>query len=70
MDDNGGMTRIAIVGGGPAGYEAALVAVLVTTGLPAGAALSAVLLFRAVTFWAPVPVGLLLAPGLRRCRAL
>lgn len=50
--------------------EAALVAVLVTTGLPAGAALSAVLLFRAVTFWAPVPVGLLMAPGLRRCRAL
>jgi pyruvate/2-oxoglutarate dehydrogenase complex dihydrolipoamide dehydrogenase (E3) component len=27
VPDNGGMTRIAIVGGGPAGYEAALVAV-------------------------------------------
>ena len=27
MTDNGRMTRIAIVGGGPAGYEAALVAV-------------------------------------------
>jgi uncharacterized membrane protein YbhN (UPF0104 family) len=50
--------------------EAALVAVLVTTGLPPGAALSAVLVFRAVTFWAPVPLGLLIAPGLRRRRAL
>jgi uncharacterized membrane protein YbhN (UPF0104 family) len=40
------------------------------TGLAAAPALSAVLLFRAVTFWAPVPLGLLLAPGLRRRRAL
>lgn len=50
--------------------EAALVAMLVATGLAAGPALSAVLLFRAVTFWAPVPVGLLLARGLRHRRAI
>jgi uncharacterized membrane protein YbhN (UPF0104 family) len=50
--------------------EAALVTVLMATGLAAAPALSAVLLFRAVTFWAPVPLGLLLAPGLRRRRAL
>jgi uncharacterized membrane protein YbhN (UPF0104 family) len=50
--------------------EAALVGVLVATGLAAGPALSAVLLFRAVTFWAPVPFGVLMARGLRRRRAL
>jgi uncharacterized protein (TIRG00374 family) len=50
--------------------EAALVAMLVATGLTAGPALSAVLLFRAITFWAPVPVGLLLARGLRHRHAL
>jgi uncharacterized membrane protein YbhN (UPF0104 family) len=50
--------------------EAALTGMLVAAGLAAGPALSAVLLFRAVTFWAPVPVGLLLARGLRRRRSL
>lgn len=50
--------------------EAALVGMLVAAGLAAGPALSAVLLFRAITFWAPVPVGLLLARGLRRRRSL
>ncbi len=50
--------------------EAALVGMLVATGLAAGPALSAVLLFRAVTFWAPVPFGLLMARGLRRRSAL
>ena len=50
--------------------DAALVAMLVATGLTAGPALSAVLLFRAVTFWAPVPVGLLFARGLRHRHAL
>jgi len=50
--------------------EAALVGMLVAAGLAAGPALSAVLLFRAITFWAPVPFGLLMARGLRRRSAL
>ncbi|MEW2353969.1 lysylphosphatidylglycerol synthase domain-containing protein [Spirillospora sp. NPDC029432] len=45
--------------GGVGSTEAALVAALAAVGITAGTALQAVLLFRAVTFWAPVPVGLL-----------
>jgi glycosyltransferase 2 family protein len=44
--------------GGIGAVEAALSAGLTTAGLkPAAVAISAVLLFRAVTFWLPVPVG-------------
>jgi uncharacterized membrane protein YbhN (UPF0104 family) len=52
----------------PAGIgstEAALVAVLVAIGINAAAALQAVVLFRLITFWAPVPIGLLTARPLK-----
>ncbi|MGP4028348.1 lysylphosphatidylglycerol synthase transmembrane domain-containing protein [Actinomadura sp. 3N407] len=52
--------------GGVGSTEAALVAALVALGIAAGPALHAVLLFRAVTFWAPVPLGLLTCRTLRR----
>ncbi|SEG80475.1 Uncharacterized membrane protein YbhN, UPF0104 family [Thermomonospora echinospora] len=51
--------------GGVGGTEAALVAALTALGVAAGPALQAVLLFRAVTYWAPVPVGLVTARALR-----
>jgi glycosyltransferase 2 family protein len=43
--------------GGLGAVEAALSAGLTATGLPGAAAVSAVLLFRLLTFWLPVPVG-------------
>jgi glycosyltransferase 2 family protein len=43
--------------GGLGAVEAALSAGLTAAGLPGAAAVSAVLLFRLVTFWLPVPVG-------------
>ncbi|WP_242906969.1 lysylphosphatidylglycerol synthase transmembrane domain-containing protein [Actinomadura terrae] len=52
--------------GGVGSTEAALVAALAALGIPAGPALQAVLLFRGITFWAPVPVGLLACRTLRR----
>ncbi|MEU8802267.1 lysylphosphatidylglycerol synthase domain-containing protein [Spirillospora sp. NPDC048819] len=52
--------------GGVGSTEAALVAALAALGIAAGPALHAVLLFRAVTFWAPVPLGLLACRTLRR----
>lgn len=52
--------------GGVGPTETALVAALAALGVEAGPALQAVLLFRAVTFWAPVPVGLLACRTLRR----
>lgn len=52
--------------GGVGPTETALVAALVALGIEAGPALHAVLLFRAVTFWAPVPIGLLSYRTLRR----
>ncbi|MBW8485620.1 lysylphosphatidylglycerol synthase transmembrane domain-containing protein [Actinomadura parmotrematis] len=54
------------VPGGVGSTEAALTAALAGLGVAAGPALQAVLLFRLVTFWAPVPVGLLAARTLRR----
>ncbi|MDL4820801.1 lysylphosphatidylglycerol synthase transmembrane domain-containing protein [Actinomadura opuntiae] len=45
--------------GGIGSTEAALVATLTALGVPGGPALQTVLVFRATTFWAPVPVGLL-----------
>ncbi|MFG2091119.1 YbhN family protein [Spirillospora sp. NPDC048824] len=52
--------------GGVGSTEAALVAALAALGIAAGPALYAVLLFRAVTFWAPVPLGLMACRTLRR----
>jgi uncharacterized membrane protein YbhN (UPF0104 family) len=50
--------------------EAALVAALVAAHIRAGDAVQAVLTFRLVTFWAPVPLGVLAAHTLRKRRAL
>ena len=44
-------------GSGLGAVEAALSAGLSAAGLPGGTAISAVLLFRTLTFWLPVPVG-------------
>jgi uncharacterized membrane protein YbhN (UPF0104 family) len=52
--------------GGLGSTEAALVGTLAAVGIGAGTALQAVLLFRAITYWAPVPVGLLTWRTLRR----
>jgi uncharacterized membrane protein YbhN (UPF0104 family) len=57
----------------PAGVgatEAALVAVLVAGRMPLASAISSVLLFRVVTFWAPAVAGLVLARRLRRLAVL
>ena len=43
--------------GGLGAVEAALSAGLIAVGLPGATAISAVLLFRTLTFWLPVPVG-------------
>jgi glycosyltransferase 2 family protein len=43
--------------GGLGAVEAALTAGLTAAGLPGAAAVSAVLLFRLLTFWLPVPFG-------------
>jgi uncharacterized protein (TIRG00374 family) len=43
--------------GGLGAVEAALSAGLTAAGLPGATAISAVLLFRTLTFWLPVPVG-------------
>jgi len=43
--------------GGLGGVEAALTAGLTAAGLPGAVAVSAVLLFRLITFWLPVPFG-------------
>lgn len=52
--------------GGIGSTEAALVAALAALDIGTGPALHAVLLFRAVTFWAPVPLGILACRTLRR----
>ncbi|WP_187438385.1 lysylphosphatidylglycerol synthase transmembrane domain-containing protein [Actinomadura decatromicini] len=52
--------------GGFGSTEAALVAGLAALGVATAPALHAVLVFRAITFWAPVPVGLLTCRTLRR----
>ncbi|HXZ69445.1 MAG TPA: lysylphosphatidylglycerol synthase transmembrane domain-containing protein, partial [Streptosporangiaceae bacterium] len=43
--------------GGLGAVEAALSAALTAAGLPGATSVSAVLLFRAITFWLPIPVG-------------
>jgi uncharacterized membrane protein YbhN (UPF0104 family) len=49
--------------------EAGLIAALGGAEVSAGHALQAVVLFRAITYWAPVPVGLFATRALRRSRA-
>jgi glycosyltransferase 2 family protein len=56
--------------GGIGGVEAALTAGLTTTGIPGAVAVSAVLLFRLVTFWLPVPVGWIALNYLERKHAI
>jgi uncharacterized membrane protein YbhN (UPF0104 family) len=51
------------------GSEAALIAALCGAEVSPGHALQAVVLFRAITYWAPVPVGLLATRALRRSQA-
>ncbi|MCP2337656.1 lysylphosphatidylglycerol synthase transmembrane domain-containing protein [Actinomadura rupiterrae] len=55
---------------GTGANEAALIGALVATGIAGTAAVQGVLLFRAVTFWAPVPFGVVAARRLRRSHAL
>lgn len=52
--------------GGVGGVEGAMVAGLVATGLSADVAVPAVLLFRLVTFWLPMPLGAVALVWLRR----
>jgi uncharacterized protein (TIRG00374 family) len=56
--------------GGLGAVEVALSAGLTATGLGNGTALSAVLLFRLLTFWLPVPVGWVAFTYLQRKQAL
>ena len=56
--------------GGIGGVEAALTAGLTAAGVPGTAAVSAVLLFRLLTFWLPVPFGWVALNYLERQQAL
>jgi glycosyltransferase 2 family protein len=56
--------------GGLGGVEAALTAGLTAAGLPGAVAVSAVLLFRLLTFWLPVPFGWAALSYLERKQAL
>ena len=56
--------------GGLGGVEAALTAGLTAAGLPGAIAVSAVLLFRLLTFWLPVPFGWAALSFLERHQAL
>ena len=56
--------------GGLGGVEAALTAGLTAAGLPGAVAVSAVLLFRLLTFWLPVPFGWAAMSYLEREQAL
>ena len=56
--------------GGLGGVEAALTAGLTAAGVPGAAAVSAVLLFRLLTFWIPVPFGWAALNFLERKQAL
>jgi uncharacterized membrane protein YbhN (UPF0104 family) len=52
--------------GGLGAVEAALIGGLTATGVPVEAGLTAVLAFRAVTFWLPAPIGWVAFVGLQR----
>jgi uncharacterized protein (TIRG00374 family) len=65
-----GLTQVAAVlpltPGGLAVVEGSLTALLIAYGMPSGNAVAATLLYRAVGFWAPVPVGWVLYVVLTR----
>ena len=61
---------VAPTPGGLGAVEAALVAGLTATGLPATVALSAALLYRTVTFWFPTIPGWLSFQYLQRAEAI
>jgi uncharacterized membrane protein YbhN (UPF0104 family) len=50
--------------------ELALIAALVLAGYTSGSALVAVVVFRVVTYWLPLPVGVWMGHRLRRTRLL
>lgn len=56
--------------GGLGAVEAALTAGLTAAGVPAGEAFAAVILFRLVSFWLPIPVGWVAWTRLQRAGAL
>ncbi len=56
--------------GGLGAVEAALTAGLTAAGVPAGEAFSAVILFRLITFWLPIPAGWFAWRSLQRAGAL
>jgi uncharacterized protein (TIRG00374 family) len=56
--------------GGLGAIEAALTAGLTAAGLPGSEALSAVLVFRLITFWLPIPIGWVALGYLQRHDAL
>ena len=56
--------------GGLGAVEAALAAGLTAAGVPGGEAFSAVILFRLISFWLPIPVGWLAWNRLQRAGAL
>jgi glycosyltransferase 2 family protein len=51
------ISSVAPVPGGLGALEAALIAALSSLGMPIGAAASAVLTYRLLTFWLAIPVG-------------
>ena len=61
---------VAPTPGGLGAVEAALVGGLTATGVPVSSALTAVLAFRAVTFWLPAPVGWVAFVRLQRRRLI
>jgi uncharacterized membrane protein YbhN (UPF0104 family) len=56
--------------GGLGAVEAAITAGLTAAGIPGGEAFTAVILFRLITFWLPIPVGWLAWNRLQRAGAL
>jgi len=56
--------------GGLGAFEATVAAGLTGLGVPASAAVPAVLAFRLLTFWLPIPVAAALAGALRHERVL
>ncbi len=62
--------QVAPTPGGLGAIEAALAAGLTAAGLPGGTAVSAVLLFRAMTFWLPIIPGWFAFHLLQRARAI
>jgi uncharacterized protein (TIRG00374 family) len=66
----GAIGSIVPTPGGLGAIEAAMSTGLAATGMPGAAAVSAVLLYRVATFWAPVPLGWLALHWLQRKDAL